>query len=68
MRGYICLAAHNIDEKWLLHSHILAFCDIKPPHTGEAIIKKIFDILKDWGLERRVFSVTLDNASANDNM
>ena len=68
VRGYICLTAHYIDEKWKLHSHILAFCDVKPPHTGEAIAKKIFDILKEWGLERRVFSLTLDNASANDNM
>ena len=25
VRGYICLTAHYIDEKWKLHSHILAF-------------------------------------------
>lgn len=66
--GYICLTGHYIDDDWKLNNHILAFCDLKPPHTGEAIAKKVYDILKEWGLERKVFSITLDNASANDNM
>nr|KYP66319.1 Putative AC transposase [Cajanus cajan] len=30
--------------------------------------KKIFEILLDWGIDRKVFSITLDNASANDTM
>ncbi|XP_050229246.1 zinc finger BED domain-containing protein RICESLEEPER 2-like [Mercurialis annua] len=37
-----------------------------PPHSGVALIEKIFSILTDWGIENKLFSVTLDNASAND--
>ena len=39
-----------------------------PPHTGVAIAMKIIEFLKEWELEKRVFTVTVDNASANDNM
>ena len=41
---------------------------MQPPHTGLDLSLKVFDFLKDWGIERRIFSITLDNASSNDNM
>ena len=28
----------------------------------------MYDLLKDWGIDKKVFSITLDNASANDCM
>jgi len=28
--------------------------------------KKVYELLQEWGLEKKVFSITLDNASAND--
>ena len=28
----------------------------------------VLEFLKDWGIERIIFSITLDNASSNDNM
>ncbi|RID45762.1 hypothetical protein BRARA_I02464 [Brassica rapa] len=66
--GYICITAHYIDENWRLNNKILAFCSLKPPHNGEVIAKKIYDCLKRWGLEKKVFTITLDNAKANDSM
>ena len=66
--GYICLTAHFIDDGWNLHSKILAFCDFKPPHTGEEIANKIFECMMEWGLDKKVFSITLDNATNNDSM
>ena len=36
------------------------------PDTGFELSKKINEFLQDWGLEKNVFSMTLDNASAND--
>lgn len=41
---------------------------MKSPHTGEAIADKMFESLKDWGLEKKVFSITLDNATNNNSM
>ncbi|CAN6851322.1 unnamed protein product, partial [Brassica oleracea] len=47
--GYICLVAHFIDVGWNLQSKILAFCDLKPPHTGEEIANKILECMMEWG-------------------
>uniref|UniRef100_A0A0D3DDY6 hAT-like transposase RNase-H fold domain-containing protein n=1 Tax=Brassica oleracea var. oleracea TaxID=109376 RepID=A0A0D3DDY6_BRAOL len=66
--GYICITAHFIDENWRLNNKILAFCNLKPPHSGEEIAKAVYDCLKGWGLEKKVFTITLDNAKANDSM
>ncbi|XP_050915432.1 zinc finger BED domain-containing protein RICESLEEPER 1-like [Lathyrus oleraceus] len=66
--GYICLTAHYVDSNWNLKSKILNFCHMPPPHTGSEMSKKILDFLSDWGIEKKIFSLTLDNASANDVM
>ncbi|CAL9236464.1 unnamed protein product, partial [Arabidopsis halleri] len=66
--GYICVTSHYIDESWRLNNKLLAFCDLKPPHNGEEIAKKIYDCLKEWGLEKKILTITLDNASANTSM
>ncbi|XP_048637599.1 zinc finger BED domain-containing protein RICESLEEPER 2-like [Brassica napus] len=66
--GYICLTGHYIDDGWRLHSKILEFCEMKSPHTGEEIANKVFESLKGWGLEKKVFSMTLDNATNNNSM
>ena len=67
-RGYICLTAHYVDLDWKLKSKILAFCDMRPPHSGVELARKVIEIITDWGIDRKIFSLTLDNASANDNM
>jgi len=46
----------------------LNFCRLKPPHTGIALEATLFDCLKQWGIDKKIFSIILDNASANDNM
>nr|GMD39199.1 zinc finger BED domain-containing protein RICESLEEPER 2-like [Ipomoea batatas] len=61
-KGYICLTSHFVDEKWKLNSKILAFDKMPPPHTGFELAQKMYEILKDWGIEKKVFSLTLDNA------
>ena len=66
--GYICLTAHFIDDGWNLQSKILAFCDLKPPHTGEEIANKILECMMEWDLKKKVFSINLDNANNNDSM
>ncbi|XP_017979911.1 PREDICTED: zinc finger BED domain-containing protein RICESLEEPER 2-like [Theobroma cacao] len=39
-----------------------------PPHTRVELAATVFDCLKEWGIDRKVFSLTLGNVSANDNM
>ena len=65
--GYICPTAHYVDENWKLKNIILNFCHIPPPHMGTLSLEKILSFLKEWGIEKKIFSITLDNASNNDN-
>ncbi|XP_013610927.1 PREDICTED: zinc finger BED domain-containing protein RICESLEEPER 3-like [Brassica oleracea var. oleracea] len=68
VEGYLCLTAHYLDANGKLHAKIVEFCAFPPPHTGASIAMKLMEILKEWGLEKKVFTVTVDNATANDNM
>ena len=66
--GYISLTAHYIDEDWELQNKILNFCHIPPPHSGVVLAENIMNFLQEWGIEKKIFSITLDNASSNDRM
>ncbi|XP_057972747.1 zinc finger BED domain-containing protein RICESLEEPER 2-like [Malania oleifera] len=39
-----------------------------PPHLGVSLSEKTFNVLKEWGIDRKIISITLDNATANDSM
>ncbi|KAM3221312.1 hypothetical protein P3L10_020580 [Capsicum annuum] len=39
-----------------------------PPHTRVELAATIYDCLKKWGIDRKVFSITLDNATNNDSL
>ncbi|KAH0748649.1 hypothetical protein KY290_027881 [Solanum tuberosum] len=60
---YMVITAHWINEEWNLQKKILNFFHI-PDHKGETIAKGIEACLLDWGIEN-LFTVTLDNATAN---
>lgn len=64
--GYLSLTAHYIDSNWVLQKRILNFSYMPPPHTGVALAEKISGLVKTWGIEKKLFSLTLDNASSND--
>ena len=66
-QGYMTFTAHYVD-KWKLNSKLLAFCELESPHTGIELSGKVFGVLKDWGIDGKIFSLTLDNASSNDSM
>ncbi|XP_050901621.1 zinc finger BED domain-containing protein RICESLEEPER 2-like [Lathyrus oleraceus] len=68
IEGYITLNAHYVDKKWKLNSKILNFCLTPPPHTDFELCKRIYEFLTNWGIEKKVFTITLDNASVNDVM
>ncbi|XP_013607798.1 PREDICTED: zinc finger BED domain-containing protein RICESLEEPER 1-like [Brassica oleracea var. oleracea] len=66
--GYMCVTAHYIDRNWKLNSKILTFCALPPPHTGMNVAVQLLESLKEWEIEKKVFSITLDNATSNDSM
>ncbi|KAG6506572.1 hypothetical protein ZIOFF_031896 [Zingiber officinale] len=64
--GYIYLTAHFIDSNWVLQKRIINFSYMPPPHSGIALCDKINSLFNVWGIQRKVFTITLDNAAAND--
>uniref|UniRef100_A0A803MBI4 Transposase n=1 Tax=Chenopodium quinoa TaxID=63459 RepID=A0A803MBI4_CHEQI len=63
--NYLCLTAHFIDSEWKLHKKIINFLPISS-HKGEAIGKAVEACLEHWGIEDKLFTVIVDNASSND--
>ena len=59
--GYTCLTAHYVNENWELKNIILNFCHMPPPHTGTHLLEKILSFLEEWGIEKKIFPITLDN-------
>jgi hypothetical protein len=64
--GYMCLTAHFIDKNWVLTKRVLNFSFMPPPHNDISLCEKMYNLLEDWGIETKVFTITLDNASSND--
>ncbi|KAK9086804.1 hypothetical protein Syun_029198 [Stephania yunnanensis] len=64
--GYIIVTVHFIDDDWLLQKRILNFCFMQPPHNGVAIAEKLSSLVTSWDLDKKLFAITLDNASANE--
>ena len=65
--GYMIVTAHYVD-KWKLNSKLFAFCELESPHTRMELFGRVFAVLKDWGIDGKIFSLTLDNATSNDSM
>jgi hypothetical protein len=64
-QNYMCVTAHFIDKNWNLHKKIIGFFPSKG-HGGDDIGKSLENCLAAWGIDK-VFTITVDNASANNN-
>ncbi|KAJ1699071.1 hypothetical protein LUZ63_007583 [Rhynchospora breviuscula] len=65
-RGFIALTCHYIDDDWIIRKRILNFSPLPSPHTGKNIAEALLSMLVMWNLDKRAFSLVLDNASSND--
>ncbi|XP_031247976.1 zinc finger BED domain-containing protein RICESLEEPER 2-like [Pistacia vera] len=63
---YMVLTGHWIDSSWRLNRRILNFVRLPPPRTGIAIADGIFKCLMGWGIENKVYTISVDNALSND--
>ena len=62
--NYMVVTAHFMDSDWNLHKRIIIFCSITS-HKGEDIGRVLESCLWQWGISK-VFTITVDNATAND--
>ena len=60
------LTGHFIDAAWNLQKRVLSFVKMPTPRHRIDVADAIFKCLKSWGIEDKVFSVSVDNAFYND--
>ncbi|TYJ30966.1 hypothetical protein E1A91_A06G164700v1, partial [Gossypium mustelinum] len=65
---YICISTHWVDKDWKLQKRIIRFRALFPPYDGLNIADELVLCLSQWGIDKKIFSITLDNASYNDVM
>ncbi|KAG8373775.1 hypothetical protein BUALT_Bualt11G0060200 [Buddleja alternifolia] len=63
---YLVITGHWIDQNWRLQKRVLNFVEVPPPRRGVDIANVIWRCLEDWGIEGKIHTVSVDNASAND--
>jgi hypothetical protein len=62
---YISIVAHYVSADWELQKKVVGLRLIDVSHSGENIADRIASVVEEFGLIDKVFSVSLDNASAN---
>ncbi|KAG8491087.1 hypothetical protein CXB51_014265 [Gossypium anomalum] len=62
---YMVLTTHFVDSDWNLQKRLLNFVDVPPPHSGVFVYDTLYKCLQDWGIEGKVYSIFVDNASYN---
>ncbi|KAK8933947.1 hypothetical protein KSP39_PZI015818 [Platanthera zijinensis] len=60
------IIGHWIDQNWRLQKLVLNYVHIPPPCRGLEIADVIWRCLKDWGIESKIQTISVDNASSND--
>ncbi|KAL4364154.1 hypothetical protein GQ457_04G009370 [Hibiscus cannabinus] len=63
---YMVVTCHFVDSDFKLHKYILSFVDVPPPYSGVCIYDSLFKCLKEWNIETKVATLTVDNAKTND--
>lgn len=62
---YLSVVAHYVNADWQLEKRILGLRLIDVSHNADNIAERIIAVATDYGLNDKIFSITLDNASAN---
>ncbi|CAA0834943.1 Unknown protein [Striga hermonthica] len=65
-KGYMCVTLHWVDDDWKIQKRIINFLHVEGRHTGERLSYTVSSCLLKWYVEKKMFSLTLDNASANE--
>ncbi|KAG4196140.1 hypothetical protein ERO13_A06G150966v2, partial [Gossypium hirsutum] len=57
-----------LKKNWKLQKRIIRFRALFPPYDSLNIADELVLCLSQWGIDKKIFSITLDNASYNDVM
>ncbi|CAG8560195.1 17814_t:CDS:2, partial [Cetraspora pellucida] len=62
-QGYLSVTCSWIDSDFKIHEILLSLTYVRYPYTADIIRKKLKNIIFDWGLMRKVYSITTDNSA-----
>lgn len=65
---YLCLTAHYVDDDWKVEKKILNFATMDSSHTDDMLSEEVFKCLMDWGVECKLFAMTFDDCSIDDDI
>jgi hypothetical protein len=65
-KGYMCITVHWIDDNWQMQKRIICLPFVKGQHKGIVLASEFIKGIMSWNLEKRLFALTLDNASNNN--
>jgi len=54
-----------VDLNWILQKRVLIFRHVPYPHSGVVSGPLLIEFIKEWGMAKKIFSLTLDNATCN---
>jgi hypothetical protein len=62
----MCITIHWVDDNWTIQKRIVNFVHVEGRHTGTKLSEKFSELMVKWYVDKRLFVLTLDNASANE--
>lgn len=66
--SYLAVTAHWFHpDSWLMMKRTIDFKLFGYPHTGANLLKILLDVMAEYKIDDKVFSMSLDNASNNTN-
>ncbi|GJT39241.1 zinc finger BED domain-containing protein RICESLEEPER 2-like protein [Tanacetum coccineum] len=65
--GYMVITGHFLDKDWKLNKWVLNFVHVPPSHRGIDISDALYKCFQEWDIEKKIYSISMDNTSANDN-
>jgi hypothetical protein len=64
--SFMCVTVHWIDTNWVLQKRIIAFDLFNENHTGANICARVKSTMDEYKIEKKLFSISFDNATANN--
>lgn len=58
---YVTVRAHFIDDKWIMHTHVLSTYRLSNINTKQHLSERLAEISKAWNLQEKIVSITYDN-------
>lgn len=63
---YVTVRAHFIDDKWIMHTHVLSTCRLSKSNSKLHLNERLNEIIKTWNLQEKIVSITYDSPDYMD--